>query len=280
MKRILFSALIALVLLFAVSSTVLGADPIVSVNVNTPSGDVTITTNGIDTSTWHPGSIGQTDTFHAVGGFTASYDAYGGNYGRLGTYINASGAYGTGAAFQLNSFQDFNVLSANVIHNVTSTFTAIASNSNDQVALNLKIAGSMYVWSEATNPYSQPGLRGNYIYKGSQAYVSGVPTAFLQEWISTDGVANMNNTNIWGWGNDDDGNIFTNYGGGVRNVLATGNGAYGLDGAGGSLLTINGNVNAGNGSGSVVGNFPVGGALTYIFNFLNGMTGTYSMAAK
>lgn len=281
MRIIGISLVVALMASLCFGGVALAADPIVDVTVDSPGGgDVTITATGTDTSTWHPGSVGQIDTFHAVGGFTASFTSYAGTFGRLGTYVNADGAYGTGATFQLDSYQDFNVLSANHIYNVEGNFTAFAGANDDDVAMNLKTAGSMYVWSEATNPSWKPGLMGEVISKYSQVDVNNVMTAWLGQSVSTDGTALMHNSNIWGWGIRESGTLSTNYSGGIRDVSATGDGAFTLAGAGTNDLSLSGSISTGGGSSSVTGVFPSGGAMTTIFNFVNGMTGDYSMSAR
>lgn len=272
---------VAMVASLSFGGVALAADPIVSVDVDTPFGDVTVTATGIDTSTCHPGSVGQIDTFHAVGGFTASFTSYAGDYGKLHSTVNADGACGNPAGFQLDSYQDFDILSGNRNTGVEGSFRAIAQNwSNDQVAMNLKTAGSMYVWSEATDPSWQPGLMGEYIYKYSQIDVNGVTTAWLQQSVSTDGTANMHNSNIWGWSTGVGGTLDTNYGEGTRDVSATGDGSFTLAGAGTNDLNLSGSISTGGGSSSVTGVFPSGGAMTTIFNFVNGMTGDYSMTAN
>lgn len=279
--RVLGIALVlALIASMAFGSIALADDPLVSVVVDTPSGDVTVTATGLDTSTWHPGSTGQIDTFHATGGFTASFTSSVGAYGKLHTSVNADGAYGAGATFQLDSYQDFNVLSANHINNVEGSFTAFAGANDNDVAMNLKTAGSMYVWSEATNPSRAPGLMGEFIYKFSQVDVNSVITAWLYQSVGTDGTANMHNSNIWGWSIGETGTLTTNYGSGTRDVSATGDGTFILDGAGNNELTMNGFIATSSGSSTVLGTLPAGGAITTIFNFVNGMTGDYSMTAR
>jgi len=279
LKKILIALLLALLLTFSFSSAVFAQDPIVSVDVDTPSGSVTVDVDGIDTSAWHPGSIGQSDTFSAAGGFTASFDVYAGSYGSLASYVNADGAYGTGAVFTLDSFQDFNVLSANHIYNNIGSFQAVATGVDDNVAMNLKTAGSMYVWSEATNPYWQPGLQGSSIYKSATMSNPGAPTAKIEQWISTDGLATMYNSNIWGWGIYESGALTTNYGGGVRTVTATGNGESVIQGYGNTSFSGVTAWTAGNGAGT--SSWSVNpGAFAQVINFVNGITGTYSASAN
>jgi hypothetical protein len=265
-KKLLVSIAVALLAMLALGAAVFAADPIVSVDVTTPGGVVTVVTNGIDTSAWHLGSIGQTDTFNAVGGFTASYDAYAGNYGSLNTYVNASSGAG-GATFTLNSYQNFDVLSANWNTHVIGNFLAIATGNDNQVAMNLKSIGSMYVWSEATN--GGVGLRGNGILKEVWTTQSGVLMTDLLMSMQTTGIASISNSNIWGFDNRASGTLSsTNYGGGTRTVSATGTGTYNQTGYGANLLNFNGF------------NLPAGGSMQIIGNFVGGFSGTYTMDAK
>lgn len=282
MKKLIGIGLVLAMMAMVLSAGVVSAaDPLVSVTADTPGGALSVTVSGIDTSVCHPGSIGQTDTFTAVGGFTASFQSSVGPYGGLHSTVNANGAYSNPAGFQLDSYQDFNILSGNHNYNTEGYFTAIAENlSDDQVAMNLKTAGSMYVWSEATNPSWAPGLIGEYVYKGSQIDVNGILTAQLQQSVNTDGIADIHNSNIWGWGIRETGTLTTNYNGGIRNVSATGDGAFTLAGFGANELNINGTVNTSSGSVATTGAYPAGGAMSIIMNFVNGMNGNYSMNSR
>ncbi len=282
MKKLLISLILALVLLFSMSSVASAADPIVQVSADTPDGTLVVSASGLDTSFWNTGQVGQTDTFTAIGGFTADFVASAsGIYGALGSNINADGAYGTGATFQLDSYQDFDVLIANHYHGVEGFFTAFAGANDDDVSMNLKTAGSMSVWSEATNPYWQPGLMGEYISKYSQINVNTVTQAWLQQSVSTTGTATMSNGNAaWGWGNYESGNLNTNYAGGTRSVSATGDGAFTISGAALHTLNTFGTITTGGSTVTTTLTAPSGGAITTIMNFINGMNGNYSMDAN
>ena len=260
-----------------IGSTVLAADPIVSVTATTPNGELIVTVTGIDTSTFHPGEIGQVDIFTASGGFTADFSVSAGVRGGLYSTVNAEGAYGTGATFQFISCQDFDVLVANHNHGVEGTFQAVATSTTNVVAMNMKDAGTMYVWSEATNPYSAPVLLGQYILKSSVLEQNDILQAFLVASVETTGVATMNNSNIWGWGIYENGSLSTNYNGGTRDVLAVGDGAFVLQGYGVDDLNVTGSITTGGSTVTTTYPAPGGGAITLIMNFLDSMVGAYSM---
>lgn len=277
MKRILFSVFIAMVMLFAVSGVALATDPIVSVDIVSPGGgDVTVTTTGKDASTWHPGQVGEVNTFRAEGGFTASYDAYTGNYGALNTFVNASST--TGARFTMIDTHSFHILSANYAVGTVGTFKALAE-SLTNVAMNLKSIGSMYVWSEASN--GGVGLSGTHIAKQYDMNTGGPLTATMTiEAYATNG-ASISNSAAWGFGGWESGTISTNYNGGTRSLTASGIGSY--------MQYVNAGINAtSNASMSIDGtpvvvnaSLPAGGAATIIANFLNGFTANpYIVTAK
>lgn len=236
---------------------------VVDVNTTVPT-DLDINSLGRDGSAWHTGVVGETNTFTADGVFTSHYSTSVGNYGKLGSYINASTS--TGAVFTMTDTQDFNILSANHNYNTVGTFYAEAS--GPIADMNLKSIGSMYCWSEATNPHWASGLQGSYIEKSYLMSTSGNPTAYMDMVIGTSGLASISNSNIWGWGASENGTITTNYGGGTRTVSATGNGSYQQTGAGSTSLTFNGF------------SFPNGGAMQMLANYVGGMSGQYSMTAK
>lgn len=231
-------------------------------------GWINILANGIDTSTWHPGDVGNTNNFIGNGSFTGTYSVTQGTYGGLYAHINADSK--SPATFEMHDYQDFNVLSGNHIYNVEGYFDAYAGGDSN-VTMNLKTAGSMYVWSEATDPWSADPLRGNYIEKYSRVDVGGVPQAELDLWVNTDGSATMSNSNIWGWGIDEGGNVFTNYGGGTRSVSATGSGTFGQTGWGTSGFSYTASYS-----------FPGGGGFNPGLGgwFNNGLSGTYQMSGN
>ena len=240
----------------------------VSVDMNLDNANVNTYADGKDTTTWHTGVVGETNSFTGAGYFSGNWhSSTNGNYGILGSFVNVN-SKPSGADFELTDSQDFNVMSGNHVNNVVGGFYAHASGTTDQVAMNLKSIGSMYVWSEATNPYSNPPLRGNVIEKEVWTTKNTVPNTHLYLGVSTDGIASMSNSNIWGWGIGEKGEPTTNYGGGTRTVTATGAGSCQQDGFGANSLNFNGFSFGGGGSASLSGSFS------------NGMSGTYNMDAK
>jgi len=256
----IFSAVVA------APASVCAAPPVVNVAMDVNSGSVGVTTNGIDSSTWHPGSVGQANGFAGIGGFNGNYVVYGGSYGALNAQINAVSKPG-GADFQFGDTLDFNVLSGNHNNNVIGDFSAHASGNDGNVAMNLKSVGSMYVWSEATNPYSMPALQGNLIEKGATVTKNTVPVAQGYIGVLTNGLATISNSNIWGWGIGETGTLTTNYGGGTRTVSATGLGTYTQNGFGQAYLTYNGFT------------LPGGGNAATNSTFNGGISGVYQMDA-
>lgn len=236
----------------------------VDVYMDVDNGVVEITTNGIDHSIWHPGSIGQQNSLDAIGNFIGTYKATEGNYGALSSYVNVN-AVGAGAYISMIDEQDFNVLSANHINNVTGVFFATAAGPN--ASMNLASVGSMYVYAEATSPYYEPGLQGQFIEKGISTKQNNVTQSELYLSVNTNGIAFLSNSNIWGWSNSETGSSTTNYAGGIRAVSATGDGAYTQTGYGADSLIFNG-INFGAGS------------AVLLANFNGGMSGTYSMSAN
>jgi len=254
----------AIVSLLLTTGIVMAADT-VNVTMNVPAGYVGITTNGIDTSTLHPGVVGETNSLSATGGFSGTYKVSEGPYGALYSSVNLN-SYSGGADFVMTDTQDFNILSGNHNYNVIGGFHAHASGNDNQVAMNLKSVGSMYVWSESTNPYWSPALQGSLIEKEAWTTKNGVLKSDVYIGVSTTGLASISNGNIWGWGNGETGSS-GDYGGGVRTVSATGNGNYTQTGYGATSLTFNG-FNFGAGSALLIG------------SFTGGMSGTYSMSAS
>ncbi|NIA04314.1 MAG: hypothetical protein GWP09_03100 [Nitrospiraceae bacterium] len=260
--------LIVGILAFAMVASAGLVSATVDVDMDVNDGSVDITTNGIDHSTWHPGTIGETNAFSGLGSFSGNYHANEGTYGILHSYINVNSKSG-GADFEMTDHQDFNVMSANHIYNVDGYFYAHASGNDDQVAMNLKSVGSMYVWSEATNPWSAPCLRGSVIEKEVWTNQNGVSKTDLYLGVSTNGIATMHNSNIWGWYNGEHGSSSTNYGRGTRDVSATGSGTYTQSVFGANSFNFNGFNSPHGGSMIMTGTFTDG------FNF-NG----YSMSAN
>jgi len=256
---------IAVIVLMLTATSVFAGD-IVDVTMDVSSGTVDITAQGFDHTTWHPNQVGEINTFTGMGGWSGNYRVNEGSYGILNSFVNVN-SYEYGADFVMTDTQYFNVMSGNHINNVVGGFYAESAGDNDQVTMNLKSIGSMYVWSEATNPYSLAPLRGNYIEKNVWTTVNGVPNTNLDLWVSTSGVATMSNSNIWGWTNGETGTSNTNYGVGTRSVSATGSGNFNQYGFGDSSLTFNGFTF---GAGTV----SMGGSFT------GGMSGTYSMSAS
>lgn len=265
-KKILLMLSLILPLLLTIS--VVGIAPVFADDVSVTfdvDGHLVIEHSSEDSSSWHPGEIGQTNTFEGTGSFIGAYSGYTGNYGSLSTYVNAEA--NSWAQLEVTDYQNFNVLSANHIYNTEGFFSAGAQ--GDGAELNLKMIGSMYVWSEATNPYSQPALFGEDIYKHLQVNQSDVVQTDLGLAVdTTEGTATLYNSNIWGWGISESGSGYTNYAGGTRTVTATGTGSYMQTGFGLDYLEFNGFV------------APSGGSLILSGGFASGLTGTYSMSGN
>lgn len=279
-RKLLIAMLMAIMLLVPMSGVVLAATPLVSVDVVSPGGgDLDITTTGVDSSTWNTGSVGQVNTFSADGQFVVSYDSYAGNYGSLSSYVNAQST--AGALFTMADTQDFNILSANHNYNTVGTFTAIANNPTGSTAMNLKSIGSMYCWSEATNPYSQPALQGTLISKQYDMNTASVLTSTMYIGaVAANGVG-ISNSNIWGWGANENGTITTNYSGGIRSLTASGVGSYTQYVSAGSNAVSNVSYNADGTPVVVTSSLPVGGTITIIANFLNSFSANpYTITAK
>jgi len=72
------------------------AGHIVDADFDVPGGGyLRIQATGFDHSTWHPGAIGQQNTFEGWGGFGGTYDSYDGSFGALSTYVNAAARIST-----------------------------------------------------------------------------------------------------------------------------------------------------------------------------------------
>jgi len=263
MKRLIVLTLVSLLLTAGTAS----AAEIVNANLDVDGGTVTITATTYDHSTWHPGSIGGQETLVASGDFTGTYVVNEGNYGALRGFTNL--AADSGADFDLFGMIDFDITSANHNPGVQTNYYFGAWGNNAE--MNLKTVGSMYVWSEATNPYWEPALQGNYIEKHITSILKGttVTLADTDLWVGTDGTATLSNSNIWGFGASESGLITSHYAdpGSTRTVTSTGDGmyvqsAYGYDG-----VTFNGFT------------FGPGSLVSMGSTFSGGMTGTYQMKA-
>ena len=230
-------------------------------------GQFSATYTSTDSSTWHPGAIGEQTTFTGQGGFSGIMTATTGDYGSTFSTINACSNPGGGAQFTFSDYQNFDVLSANWDTHVEGYFQAGASGSDAQ--MNLKSVGSMYCWSEATEPYWNPELQGGYICKEVSTTQNGAPLADLgfQLWSST-GTATLSNGNIWGFGTDAYGTSTTNYGGGPQSLSAGGSGQYTQGGFGNNYFDFNGFV------------MPAGGSMNLQGQFANGFNGIYSMTGN
>jgi len=265
MKAIPLLALLVLMLSVGVSSA-FATD--FSATFDIGGGTFSATYQSTDTSTWHPGAVGEQTTFIATGGFSGSMTATTGNHGSTSSTVNADAKTG-GASFSFFDYQDFNVLSANHINNVEGYFRTGASGGDAQTTMNLKSVGSMYVWSEATDPYWKPELKGNSIYKDVWTTKSDVLQADLAfSLTSSVGDATLQNSNIWGFTNGETGSSSTNYIGGTRTLSASGSGTYLQYGYGLDYLVFNGFVMSG------------GGTMTQSGSFASGFTGTYSMTGN
>ena len=266
---------IAVVVLLMVSAQA-GAGQIYSGIYDVPLGSVNVTLTGFDSSVWHPGSIGQQinltagDGMGGLGSFVGTMTVNQGNYGSLQTYVNLN-SYAGGAGLEFTDYQDFNVLSANHINNVEGYFYAAAMGNNGNVQMNLKSIGSMYVWSEATNPGAANPLQGNYIEKHVWTTQSSVPKTDLQLLVVTSGLATMSNSAAWGWTNGETGTSNTNYSGGTRNVSATGTGTLVQNGFGANFLSYSASY-------TMPGGGTAGGG-AWNFN-PGGISGTYCMSAN
>jgi len=237
-----------------------------TVDFSVDNGWIDIVARGIDASTWHPGTLGNENCFLGGGWFEGTYSVSQGLYGELAARINTDSK--SPASFELWDYQDFNVMSGNHTYNVEGYFYAKASGTTTPVAMNLKTAGSMYVWSEATNPYWKDALRGNYIEKYSRVEVGDVTQVELDIWVNTDGSAMMSNSDIWGWGTWESGTTSTHYSGATRNISATGSGTGSQSGWGANIFNYSNDYTFPGGGGVN----PGGG-----FWFNDGISGTYSM---
>ena len=267
-----FALLMAAMTVFALGGMA-SAGQIGNVQFDIQSGSLSSTLSSYDNTNLHPGVLGETNTFTGVGGFKGSDIAYEQTYGSQSTYVNANGVasngYLNGANLKTVDDIHFDITSGNHENGINSEFTAIAQGSasadpTQNVGMNLKSVGSMYVWGEATNNYWLPPVQGQYIAK--EVETTGPNTyADLVLSVGTTGVATMSNSNIWGWGADETGTATTNYAGGVRSLSSTGAGNYVQFGQGENTLTFN------------LLNMPGGGIFSTSGIFNNGLTGTYNM---
>ena len=267
MKSIRVLALVATIVAVCASSAL--AFPMVDAEFDVAAGYVDILVQGIDSSSYHPGDVGQTNHITAAGGFTGTYQVNGGNFGSLQSYVNLNAAYNQYSEFWMNDTQDFNVLSANHTNNVTGSFTAWASGTD--AAMNMKSIGSMYVWSEATNPSGGPCLRGDVIGKSIDVMKDGgiQVQLYLKVDCNNGGTATMHNSNIWGWSIGETGTATTHYASttATRTVTATTTavGDYYQYVGGANGYSFNGFTSTG------------GGFMQQIGEFTGELTGTYNM---
>jgi len=236
--------LILAIPVFAVDVNVDGTVTSTTVTFDVDDGAIHIRAEGIDTTHWHTGEVGNWNEFHGEGSFVGTYSVSQNQFGGLGVRINADAS--SWAVFTLDDYQDFNVLSGNHIYNVEGRFGAYAA--GEGATINLKTAGSMYVWSEATNPWSADPIGGNEIGKYAYVEKDGVQQARLEIGVGTDGYATMDNSNIWGWGIWESGTASTHYNGGTRTISATGEGYFYQFGFGEDYLNFNGIELLGGGS--------------------------------
>lgn len=240
-----------------------------TIDFDVDSGSINITASGIDTSVYHTGSVGQRNTFLGSGDFIGTYSVSQNQYGALDARINTDAS--SWASFDFEDYLDFDVLSGTVTHNEEGWFGAFASGNG--ATMNLRSVGSMYVWSEATNPYWEDPIGGNTIEKWALLTESGVWQGYLDILVITSGYATMDNSNIWGWGIHEtdytgQGRAFTNYAGGTRTITATGSGYFYQEGYGKDYLNFNGIE------------FLGGANMILSGPFSGGLSGTYSMLAK
>jgi hypothetical protein len=269
LRKLLIIGVMAALAALLIPSVVFAADPAFSAVMDVANGSVDITAKSFDTSTWHPGAVGETNTFSGLGGFQGNYTAYQGVFGSLQSYINVTSMAG-GADFVMTDQQDFNVLSANHINNVIGNFMAHSSGNDDNVIMNMASVGSMYVWSES-QVYSYPGLpysglQGGLIEKSALVTANGVPTANLYMGCTTTGLAKDLTPNSWGWAIGETGSATTNYST-SPSILATGSGTYTQTGFGQNYLQFNGFV------------MPGGGTSSQTSSFVGGLSGGFSMDA-
>jgi len=265
-KAIPILVMLTLMLSVGVSSA-LATDFSATFDIN--GGSFSATYKSTDTSTWHPGVVGEQTTFTAVGGFSGSMTATTGNYGSTYSTINAVAKAG-GADLRFSDSQDFDILSANWNTHIDGYFFARAAGSDAQTTMNLKSVGTMYVWSEATN-LGTPELRGGVIEKGVKTWKSDVLQADLYIGLtSSAGDAKTINSAAWGFGTyaGATGTSSTSYNGGTRTLSASGSGTYLQTGYGLEYLDFNGFVMGG------------GGSMTQSGSFAGGFTGTYSMTGN
>ncbi len=223
-------------------------------------GSLSILNNGIDSSTWHTGSVGQSSLFSASGDVQGSYYSVEGNFGQLHTTINANTDV-NGGMFTLSEYVDFNVVSANHIYNTEGFYTAGALGAYAE--MNIDVHGSMYVWSE----HDQSGsvLVGQDIYQTGTVKQSSVIEGAIGIQVTTDGSAQMWNDQAWGFGLWESGAVSADYSSGLNHISSTGAGTYMQSAFGIDYAELNGITLLG------------GGTLSTIGSFTAGLLGTYTM---
>jgi hypothetical protein len=272
MKKVIGIALVLALAVMLVPSAVFAADPVFSAVMDVASGKVDITVKGFDTSTWHPGVLGETNTFSGLGGFSGSYKAYDGPFGALNSYINVK-SYAGGANFVMTDKHDFDIISGNGSSHVVGDFKARAAGDDANVIMNMASIGTMYIWSES-EVYSYPplftnsGLQGGLIEKSLTTTQGATILGDLYMGCTTTGLAKSGGNNSWGWGDVQGGTATANYGGSPQTMLATGSGDYLQTAFGKNYLNFNGDIAGGGGTGY------------YSFHFNDGFTKPYNMEAR
>jgi len=277
LKKILLTTFLVIALTLSFAAPAFAADPVVSIDVTSPGGGITdITVTGVDSSTWNPGSTGQTNNFRAEGAYTVSYDSYAGIFGKLSSYVNASST--TGAIFKMIDTHDFDILSANHNYGTVGTFTAEASGPTT-VDMNIGSIGSMYVWSEANYPSWSPPLQGTFISKQYDMLTNNILTATVDVVAYATGGAVLSNSAQWGFGANENGTVRSSLS--TTSLAASGAGTYTQYASASSNVVSNAAMNV-DGTPVVVNTtLPAGGAASIVANFLNSFSANpYTVTAK
>jgi len=235
------------------------------------------TVNSLDTSTLHTGAIGSTTMYDMVGGFHGDVTVNsGGFYGTQGAYYHLQ-AYPIGADLMVRASQDFHITSGNWPVTTVAFYTAHAAGPDQNTMINGAYSASMYVGSEATNPYWLACLQGAVIEKEGYITTGGIQTAYAYIGVAAT-LASFSNSNIWGMGFSADGTVTTHYDGlgNVRTYSATGPGQVTVDGFGSTLGTVALTLTTSGGPWSA--GVDALGRPTIFFS--NGATGTYTIQTK
>ena len=238
----------------------------VHITFDSGSGTTTITTVGKDATTWHPNQVGEVNTFTYSGDVKGTYDSEEGVYGRVNTWIHAYTDSG-GGSFFVQDYQDFDVLSANIIYGFEGYYEAWASGSYAE--MNMKFIGHSTGFQEATDPYWQEALIGSNIGKYAEVNQSGVLQGKIYFEVVTNETAWMKQPQSWGWSisGSSVGQVSTEYSGYIdpREIYATGSGMFIESGYGKDYLEFENKVFLSGGTYSATG----------VFN--DGMSGTYHL---